>query len=63
MPINHTPPFVDIQGNLLASETEVQEGPISEKTKRDRGMFVRHVRSELAEPHALERMRGLMRAL
>jgi hypothetical protein len=33
---------------------------ISAKTNRARGMFRRHVTSELTEPHALERMRGLL---
>jgi hypothetical protein len=33
---------------------------VSAKTKRGRGMFGRFVKSELAEPHALARMRGLL---
>jgi hypothetical protein len=45
---------------LQAAAKTAERVSISAKTRRARGMFRRHVTSELTEPHALERMRGLL---
>jgi hypothetical protein len=60
----------EIRDKLEVAEVEVQterdrleavvKKTISAKTKRGRGMFVKYVKSDLAEPHVLERMRGLL---
>jgi hypothetical protein len=60
----------EIRSKVETAESEVQSDRdrlvtvakkvISSKTKRGRGMFYKHVKSELPEPHALERMRGLL---
>jgi hypothetical protein len=60
----------EIRDKLEVAEVEVQterdrleavvKKTISAKTKRGRGMFVQHVKSDLTEPHVLEGMRGLL---
>ncbi len=56
----------DVLEKVKAAEAAVaaakapERASISAKTRRARGMFRRHVTSELTEPHALERMRGLL---
>ncbi len=64
--------WADIRSKLLAAEAQVQRenasaktkaavAGISHKTQRGRGMFGKYATSDLAEPHALARMRGLLR--
>ena len=49
-----------LQAVKAAPVSAKTSAPVSAKTKRGRGMFSRHIKSELAEPHALARMRGLL---